>query len=81
MRPQSPEWSTQLSSLHIVDFYSLAGQFLTKAAEMVSEVHRLFFCTATAVRVSQYGGDLWMGFVDLNHCRRTTKHRRLVGRS
>lgn len=79
LRPQSPKWPTQLCSPHIVDFYGSAGQFLTKAAEIESEVQELFFvCETNAARVSQYRGDLWMGFIDLNRCGRTTKYRRLV---
>lgn len=42
LRPQSPKWPTQLCSLHIVDFYGSAGQFLTAAAEKESQVQERF---------------------------------------
>lgn len=78
VRPHSPKWPTQLCSLHTLDCYGSPGPFLTTAAEMESEVQEPLLCATTAAGVSQYRGDLWMGFLDLNRCRRTAKYWRLV---
>lgn len=53
--------------------------------KMESEVQELYLCMCmcetTAAWVSRYAGDLWMSFVELGRCKRTTKYWRLVKRS